>query len=38
MKDDPGEQHDVADRYPEKVEELIRLMETERTENEIFKL
>jgi len=38
MKDDPGEQHNVADKYPDKVEELIRLMDAERTENEIFKL
>jgi arylsulfatase A-like enzyme len=38
MQDDPEEQHDVAKQYPEKVKELIHLMNTERTENEIFKL
>ena len=38
MKDDPKEQHNVAEEYPVKVEELIKLMNAERTENEIFKL
>jgi len=38
LTDDPGEQHNLADEYPDKVEELIRLMNAERTENEIFKL
>ena len=38
MKDDPKEQNNIADKYPEKVEELIRLMNSERTENERFKL
>ena len=38
MKDDPKEQHNVAEEYPDKVEELIKLMNAERTENEIFQL
>jgi arylsulfatase A-like enzyme len=38
LADDPAEQNDIAAEYPEKVEELINLMNTERTENEIFKL
>ena len=38
LTDDPGEQHNVAAQNPDKVEELIRLMNAERTENEIFKL
>ena len=38
MKDDPEEQNNVADEYPEKVEKLINLMNAERTESERFKL
>jgi arylsulfatase A-like enzyme len=38
MKEDPDEQHNLADQYPEQVEELIHLMDAERTNNEIFKL
>ncbi len=38
MKDDPREQNDLADKNPEKVKELINEMDSERTENAIFKL
>ena len=38
MEEDPAEQNNIATENPEKVEELIHLMEKERTENDIFKL
>jgi len=33
---DPNEDHDIADRHPEIVADIARLMETERTESEHF--
>ncbi|MDX9909267.1 MAG: DUF4976 domain-containing protein, partial [Mariniphaga sp.] len=36
IKSDPGEQNNVADKYPELVKELETLMNSARTETEVF--
>lgn len=36
LKDDPSEENNLADKHPEKVQELSGLMESARTESEIF--
>ncbi len=38
LKDDPGEQHNIADQHPEIVKEMAELFVTARTDSKLFRL